>query len=107
MAPGQLDSMGNTIGVKISSTYLRAVKVQRRTTKDDRMSQEIAPTLSPCEIAVCRSTICRIRTAGRCASDTCAVVISTETESGFITEDDTSQSVTKAVGRQKSSRHCL
>ncbi|GFV76662.1 hypothetical protein TNCV_4728821 [Trichonephila clavipes] len=29
------------------------------------------------------------RTAGRCASDTCAVVISTETESGFITEDDT------------------
>ncbi|GFV24057.1 hypothetical protein TNCV_1958681 [Trichonephila clavipes] len=32
------------------------------------------------------------RTAGRCASEhiTCAVVISTETESGFITEDDVS-----------------
>ncbi|GFU11806.1 hypothetical protein TNCV_4192251 [Trichonephila clavipes] len=30
------------------------------------------------------------RTAGRCASQTRAVVISTETESGFITEDDTS-----------------
>ncbi|GFV22230.1 hypothetical protein TNCV_2090541 [Trichonephila clavipes] len=31
------------------------------------------------------------RTAGRCASQTrIAVVISTETESGFITEDDTS-----------------
>ncbi|GFV84783.1 hypothetical protein TNCV_4297651 [Trichonephila clavipes] len=29
------------------------------------------------------------RTAGRCASNTCAVVISTE-KSGFITEDDTS-----------------
>ncbi|GFS97883.1 hypothetical protein TNCV_2018331 [Trichonephila clavipes] len=26
-APGRLDSMGSTIGVKISSTYLRAVKV--------------------------------------------------------------------------------
>ncbi|GFX52142.1 hypothetical protein TNCV_548011 [Trichonephila clavipes] len=30
------------------------------------------------------------RTAGRCASNTCAVVIITETESRFITEDDTS-----------------
>ncbi|GFV89667.1 hypothetical protein TNCV_1576401 [Trichonephila clavipes] len=42
-------------------------------------------TVTPCEIAVCRSTI----NAGS-DPDTCAVVISTETESGFITEDDTS-----------------
>ncbi|GFT10369.1 hypothetical protein TNCV_3735971 [Trichonephila clavipes] len=46
---------------------------------------------------------CRIGPLARCASNTCAVVISTETESGFITEDDTSQSVTLQVarGRQK------
>ncbi|GFV50154.1 hypothetical protein TNCV_87871 [Trichonephila clavipes] len=63
MAPGRLDSMGSTIGVKISSTYLRGVKI-----KDDRVSQEIAPhTVTPCEIAVCRSTI-NAGTAGRCAS---------------------------------------
>ncbi|GFU10082.1 protein O-mannosyl-transferase 2 [Trichonephila clavipes] len=48
-------------------------------------------TVTPCEIAVCRSTI----NAGSgllagAPPDTCAVVISTETESGFITEDDTS-----------------
>ncbi|GFW64375.1 hypothetical protein TNCV_273991 [Trichonephila clavipes] len=54
MAPGRLDSMGSTIGVKISSTYLRASNAF----KDDRVSQEIAPhTVTPCEIAVCRSTI--------------------------------------------------
>ncbi|GFW89048.1 hypothetical protein TNCV_2684821 [Trichonephila clavipes] len=59
-------------------------------TKDDRVSQEIAPhTVTPCEIAVCRSTI-------NAGSDRWPVrlqtrmVISTETESGFITEDDTS-----------------
>ncbi|GFV31540.1 hypothetical protein TNCV_1182691 [Trichonephila clavipes] len=92
MAPGRLDSMGSTIGVKISSTYLRAVKVPSRTTKDDRVSQEIAPhTVTPCEIAVCRlDNKCRIGPLAGAPPDTCAVVISTETESGFITEDDTS-----------------
>ncbi|GFV56718.1 hypothetical protein TNCV_4505941 [Trichonephila clavipes] len=77
--------------------------------KDDRVSQEIAPhTVTPCEILCC-STINAGSTAGRCASNTCAVVISTETESGFITEDDTFQSVTLQVarGRQKSSRHMM
>ncbi|GFV45094.1 transposable element Tc3 transposase [Trichonephila clavipes] len=58
-----------------------------RTTKDDRVSQEIAPnTVTPCEIAVCRSTFGPLAGA---PPDTCAVVIITETESGFITEDDT------------------
>ncbi|GFT75662.1 hypothetical protein TNCV_5102841 [Trichonephila clavipes] len=49
------------------------------------------------------------RTAGRCASNTCAVVISTETESGFIIEDDTSPVChTPSCPRSaKSSRHCL
>ncbi|GFV62705.1 hypothetical protein TNCV_901601 [Trichonephila clavipes] len=54
-----LDSMGSTIGVKISSTYGSCVKVpwQQWTTKDDRVSQEIAPTLSHRAIRrVCRST---------------------------------------------------
>ncbi|GFW43979.1 hypothetical protein TNCV_997441 [Trichonephila clavipes] len=59
---------------------------------DDRVSQEIAPhTVTPCEIAVCRSTI----NAGSgplagAPPNTCAVVIIAETESVFITEDDTS-----------------
>ncbi|GFX06246.1 hypothetical protein TNCV_642901 [Trichonephila clavipes] len=78
-------------------------RVTAQTTKDDRVSQEIAPhTVTPCEIAVCRSTI-------NAESDrwpvrlqaTCAVVIITETESGFITEDDTSQSVTLQVAGRK------
>ncbi|GFV04761.1 hypothetical protein TNCV_1820221 [Trichonephila clavipes] len=84
-----------------------------QTTKDDRVSQEIAPphchTLG--EIAVCRSTI----NAGsdrwpvRLQTRTCAVVIITETESGFITEDDTSPVChTPSCPRSaKSSRHCL
>ncbi|GFU86902.1 hypothetical protein TNCV_3441721 [Trichonephila clavipes] len=40
-----------------------------KSTKDDRVSQEIAPhTVTPCEIAVCRSTInAGSFTAGRCA----------------------------------------
>ncbi|GFU75655.1 hypothetical protein TNCV_627241 [Trichonephila clavipes] len=37
--------------------------------RNDRVSQEIAPhTVTPCEIAVCRSTINADRIAGRCAS---------------------------------------
>ncbi|GFY01289.1 hypothetical protein TNCV_5077561 [Trichonephila clavipes] len=49
--------MGSTIGVKISSTYLRAVKCLEGPLKVIG-SQEIAPhTVTPCEIAVCRSTI--------------------------------------------------
>ncbi|GFV07711.1 hypothetical protein TNCV_4942131 [Trichonephila clavipes] len=46
---------------------------------------------------------CRIGPLVAAPPDTCAVVISTETESGFITEDDTFQSVTLQVarGRQK------
>ncbi|GFU24808.1 translation factor GUF1 homolog, mitochondrial [Trichonephila clavipes] len=60
------------------------------TTKDDRVSQEIAPhTVTPCEIAVCRSTINAGSTLAG-ALQTRAVVISTETESGFITGRDTS-----------------
>ncbi|GFW85895.1 hypothetical protein TNCV_1967061 [Trichonephila clavipes] len=58
-----------------------------------RVAQNCPHTVTPCEIAVCRSTINAGSTAGRCASRH-AVVISTETESGFITEDDTLQSVT-------------
>ncbi|GFU29177.1 hypothetical protein TNCV_278031 [Trichonephila clavipes] len=72
--------------------------------------KKLLPTVTPCEIAVCRSTI----NAGSDRwpvrlPDTCAVVISTETESGFITEDDTSPVCHTQVarGRQKSSRHCL
>ncbi|GFV16338.1 hypothetical protein TNCV_1808621 [Trichonephila clavipes] len=42
---------------------------------------------------------CRIGPLAGAPPDTCAVVISTETESGFITEDDTSQSVTLQVAR--------
>ncbi|GFV98645.1 hypothetical protein TNCV_1453311 [Trichonephila clavipes] len=62
-----------------------------RTTKDDRVSQEIAPhTVTPCEI-LCRSTI----NAG--SENVCGG--HQETESGFITEDDTSQ-VCHARGRQ-------
>ncbi|GFW78998.1 hypothetical protein TNCV_214311 [Trichonephila clavipes] len=51
---------------------------------------------------------CRIPLAGA-PPDTCAVVISTETESGFITEDDTSPVChTPSCPRSaKSSRHCL
>ncbi|GFV24451.1 hypothetical protein TNCV_3889971 [Trichonephila clavipes] len=61
------------------------------TTKDDRVSQEIAPhTVTPCEIAVCRSTINAGSDRWPVRLQTRAVVISTETESGFITEDDTS-----------------
>ncbi|GFT46612.1 hypothetical protein TNCV_3184511 [Trichonephila clavipes] len=53
--------------------------------------KKLLPTVTPCEIAVYRSTI----NAGSgplagAPPDTCAVVISTETESGFITEDDVS-----------------
>ncbi|GFX47861.1 hypothetical protein TNCV_1300621 [Trichonephila clavipes] len=51
---------------------------------------------------------CRIGPLAGAPPDTCAVVISTETESGFITEDDTSpvchtQPLPEAI---KSSRHC-
>ncbi|GFV84192.1 hypothetical protein TNCV_3038521 [Trichonephila clavipes] len=84
MAPGRLDSMGSTIGVKISSTYLRAVL--RRTTKDDRVSQEIAPPHCHCEMCMPLDNKCRIGPLARCAS----MFIQAETESGFITEDDTS-----------------
>ncbi|GFV90470.1 hypothetical protein TNCV_50451 [Trichonephila clavipes] len=81
MAPGRLDAWVAQSALKYRP---RKLSKCRRTTKDDRVSQEIAPhTVTPCEIAVCHSTI-------NAGSDTCAVVISTETESGFITEDDTS-----------------
>ncbi|GFU89818.1 hypothetical protein TNCV_1365891 [Trichonephila clavipes] len=92
MAPGRLDSMGSTIGVKISTTHLRAVKVPCiATTKDDRVSQEIAPhTVTFCEIAVCRSTI-------NAGSDRWPVRLQTRVRwssalrlNRFITEDDTS-----------------
>ncbi|GFX46717.1 transposon Tf2-9 polyprotein [Trichonephila clavipes] len=78
-----------------------------RTTKDDRVSQEIAPHTVYCCMPL--DNKCRIGPLAGAPPDTCAVVISTETESGFITEDDTFQSVTLQVarGRQKSSRHCL
>ncbi|GFV22241.1 hypothetical protein TNCV_4564441 [Trichonephila clavipes] len=80
--------------------------------RNDRVSQEIAPhTVTPCEIAVCRlDNKCRIGPLAGAPPDTCAVVISTETESGFITEDDTSPVChtpkLPEVGK-KSSRHCL
>ncbi|GFW13806.1 histone-lysine N-methyltransferase SETMAR [Trichonephila clavipes] len=65
----RLDSMGSTIGVKISSTYLRASKNNK------------------------------CRTAGRCASSTCAVVIITETD---LSEDDTSPVENPEVGKIQS-----
>ncbi|GFX83922.1 hypothetical protein TNCV_4286421 [Trichonephila clavipes] len=71
---------------------------------------QIAPhTVTPCEIAVCRSTINAGSDRWPVRLQTRAVVISTETESGFITEDDTSPVCHTQVarGRQKSSRHCL
>ncbi|GFX71191.1 hypothetical protein TNCV_3409611 [Trichonephila clavipes] len=72
--------------------------------KDDRVSQEIAPhTVTPCEIAVCRSTINAGSNRWPVRLQTRAVVISTETESGFITEDDTSPGLSHcqvARGRQ-------
>ncbi|GFV04296.1 hypothetical protein TNCV_919171 [Trichonephila clavipes] len=54
--------------------------------------KKLLPTLAHlCEIAVCRlDNKCRIGSLVGAPPDTCAVVISTETESGFITEDDTS-----------------
>ncbi|GFV98677.1 hypothetical protein TNCV_1453631 [Trichonephila clavipes] len=50
-----VDKLGDliVIGVKISSTY---PSCQSAFSKDDRVSQEI-DTVTPCEIAVCRSTI--------------------------------------------------
>ncbi|GFU64024.1 hypothetical protein TNCV_246011 [Trichonephila clavipes] len=65
-------------------------------------------TVTLCEIAVFDNK-CRIGPLAGAPPDTCAVVISTETESGFITEDDTSPVCHTQVarGRQKSSRHCL
>ncbi|GFW61235.1 hypothetical protein TNCV_3377501 [Trichonephila clavipes] len=50
---------------------------------------------------------CRIGPLAGAPPDTCAVVIITETESGFITEDDTSPVCHTQVARvrQKSSRH--
>ncbi|GFU10666.1 hypothetical protein TNCV_1773351 [Trichonephila clavipes] len=53
---------------------------------------KLLPTLSNCHK-------CRIGPLAAAPPDTCAVVISTETESGFITEDDTSPSVTLQVAR--------
>ncbi|GFW73905.1 hypothetical protein TNCV_48941 [Trichonephila clavipes] len=111
MAPGRLDSMGSTIGVKISSTYLRAVKVPSRTTKDDRVSQEIAPhTVTPCEIAVCRSTInagldrwpVRLQTRVRWSS-----ALRLNRDSSLKMTRLQSVTLQVARGRQKSSRHCL
>ncbi|GFX28999.1 hypothetical protein TNCV_3030421 [Trichonephila clavipes] len=53
--------------------------------------KKLLPTLSHlCEIAVCRSTINAGSDRWPVRLQTRAVVISTETESGFITEDDTS-----------------
>ncbi|GFW61012.1 hypothetical protein TNCV_4872221 [Trichonephila clavipes] len=57
MAPGRLDSMGSTIGVKISSTYLRAVKCLEGPLKRSCVPRNCSHTVTPCEIAVCHSTI--------------------------------------------------
>ncbi|GFW91056.1 hypothetical protein TNCV_1759301 [Trichonephila clavipes] len=68
--------------------------------------QESAPhTVTPCEIAVCRSTI----NAGSDRWSVRLVRWSSALESGFITEDDTSPVCHTQVarGRQKFSRHCL
>ncbi|GFS63774.1 hypothetical protein TNCV_1128081 [Trichonephila clavipes] len=54
-------------------------------------------TVTPCEIAVFDN--CRIGPLAGAPP----LVISTETESGFITEDDTSQSVTLQVARRQKS----
>ncbi|GFV35734.1 hypothetical protein TNCV_1261841 [Trichonephila clavipes] len=72
-----------------------------QTTKDDRVSQEIAPhTVTPCEIAVCRSTI-------NAGSDRWPVRLQTRVRwssalrlNRFITEDDTSPVCHIARGRQ-------
>ncbi|GFU98093.1 uncharacterized protein TNCV_513081, partial [Trichonephila clavipes] len=93
---GDLIACGSTIGVKISSTYLRAVKVPLKDhSKMIVCPKKLLPTLSHlCEIAVCRfDNKCRIGPLAGAPPDTCAVVISTETESGFITEDDTLSSL--------------
>ncbi|GFU89903.1 hypothetical protein TNCV_2757291 [Trichonephila clavipes] len=75
-----------------------------------RVAQNCSHTVTPCEIAVCRSTI-------NAGSDPLAVRLQTRVRwssslrlnRGFITEDDTSPVCHTQVarGRQKSSRHCL
>ncbi|GFX09349.1 hypothetical protein TNCV_1887621 [Trichonephila clavipes] len=65
-------------------------------------------TVTPC-VLMPLDNKCRIGPLAGAPPDTCAVVISTETESGFITEDDTSPVChTPSCPRSaKSSRHCL
>ncbi|GFW44164.1 hypothetical protein TNCV_3855251 [Trichonephila clavipes] len=98
MAPGRLDGMGSTIGVKYRPRICELSKCLEGPL--DRVSQEIAPhTVTPCEIAVCRlDNKCRIGPLAGAPPDTCAVIISTETESGFITKIIL-QSVTLQVAR--------
>ncbi|GFV69457.1 hypothetical protein TNCV_2778721 [Trichonephila clavipes] len=72
--------------------------------------KKLLPTLSHLvKLLYAARNKCRIGPLAGAPPDTCAVVISTETESGFITEDDTSPAchTPSCRGRQKSSRHCL
>ncbi|GFT50649.1 hypothetical protein TNCV_552291 [Trichonephila clavipes] len=71
--------------------------------------KKLLPTLSHLVKLLYAARQYRIGPLAGAPPDTCAVVISTETESGFITEDDTSPVCHTQVarGRQKSSRHCL
>ncbi|GFU42199.1 hypothetical protein TNCV_4553951 [Trichonephila clavipes] len=73
--------------------------------------KKLLPTLSHLVKLLCMplDNKCRIGPLAAASPDTCAVVISTETESGFITEDDTSPVChTPSCPRSaKSSRHCL
>ncbi|GFX69975.1 hypothetical protein TNCV_2983151 [Trichonephila clavipes] len=54
MAPGRLDSMGSKSALK----YRPRICELSKCPKDDRVCpKKLLPTVTPCEIAVCRSTI--------------------------------------------------
>ncbi|GFU43982.1 hypothetical protein TNCV_1878581 [Trichonephila clavipes] len=82
--------MGSTIGVKISSTYCKLSKCLEGPLKMIVCPKKLLPTCHTFEICMPLDNKCRIGPLAGAPPDTCAVVISTETESGFITEDDTS-----------------
>ncbi|GFU97897.1 hypothetical protein TNCV_3800001 [Trichonephila clavipes] len=111
MAPGRLDSMGSTIGVKYRPRICELSKCLEGALKMIVCPKKLLPTLSHLiEIAVCRSTIMPDRTAGGAPRGyVCGGHQHCETESGSSLKMTRLQSVTLQVarGRQKSSRPCL
>ncbi|GFY02328.1 hypothetical protein TNCV_3502101 [Trichonephila clavipes] len=93
--------------VKISSTICELSKCLEGPLKMI-VCPQLLPTLSHL-VKLPLDNKCRIESLAGAPPDTCAVVISTETESGFIAEDDTSPVChTPSCPRSaKSSRHCL